>query len=330
MENNNQTKHLYFTDFKKNYEAALHNFMDEKDSPEKYLLQGYQLGREAVVNKMQLINVAAIHHDVVNKLLKSIESNAHLEIADKANLFFIEVASPYHIASEEYQDAIALLNELNIENALRINHLNDLLKQRERLIKEVYHRVKNNLQVISSLLALQVETIDSPEAKKALTESSTRVRSMSLVHEMLYKTIDLEKIDINEYINNLFNYLCGMYGISKADIQFELNCDNLFFTIDKAIPLGLILNELISNSFKYAFPDDRKKIITCEIKKQNDETIFIYADNGIGLPKDLDIENTKTLGLQLVTALSKQLKSYLTVDRDNGTKFTFIIHEKMD
>ena len=203
------------------------------------------------------------------------------------------------------------------------------LKEKESLLKEIHHRVKNNLQIISSLLSLQSSSIEDPKVIDLLRESQNRVRLMAIIHEKLYQTDDLGKIDLGEYIRDLSAYLLRSYEIKSYEsktsaVRLDIEVDSIFLEIDTAVSCGLIINELVSNSFKYAFSGRQEQVIKIEAKMTSQNQFSLsYADNGVGLPKELDITNTKTLGLQLITSLTDQLGGDLAVNRDNKTEFKF-------
>ncbi|OGP32375.1 MAG: hypothetical protein A2073_00095 [Deltaproteobacteria bacterium GWC2_42_11] len=207
------------------------------------------------------------------------------------------------------------------------------LKEKELLLKEIHHRVKNNLQIISSLLSLQSEYVnisrdklgDKLEMADVFKDSQSRIRSMVIVHERLYKSKDISNINFAEYIRDLTDNLFLSYKESAADISLKINADNIDFDIDTAIPLGLLINELISNSLKYAFPDNRRGEILIALQQYSGMGHGGYAltvcDNGIGLPEGFDFRNTKSLGLQLVNTLAGQLNGAIEVKGKNGTEF---------
>lgn len=196
------------------------------------------------------------------------------------------------------------------------------LREKDILLQEIHHRVKNNLQVISSLLDLQSHHINDPEVLELFQESQNRVKSMALVHEKLYQSRDFARINFAEYIENLTNYLFQVYAVHSHMIAIQLDIENLHLTIDTAIPCGLILSELVSNGIKYAFPDGRAGTIKIALHSQPDNRYtLIVRDNGIGVPDDLDLKRTKSLGLQLVTILTEQLEGTLEINSDCGTEF---------
>ncbi len=202
------------------------------------------------------------------------------------------------------------------------------LQEKEVLLKEIHHRVKNNLQVISSLLNLQAYNSSDPQLLKILREGQNRIRSMALVHEKLYQSKDLSRIDFAEYIRNLAVHLFHSYQVDPGRIQLKQDIEGIFLDINAAIPCGLIMNELMSNSLKYAFPGGRSGEISLELRRQDDRRLLLVVrDNGVGLPKDLDIQKTKTLGMQIVTLLAYQLDGSLEVRRETGTEFRILFQE---
>jgi two-component sensor histidine kinase len=202
------------------------------------------------------------------------------------------------------------------------------LGEKEVLLKEVHHRVKNNLQVVSSMLQLQSKNIKDKETVEMFQESRNRVRSMALVHERLYQSKDLAKVDFAKYIRSLANYLCRSYGVNTNVIQLRTNLHDVSLGVDTAIPCGLILNELVSNSLKHAFPDGREGEIHIELRSDdNDKFTLMVSDNGVGLLEDLDFRNTESLGLQLVNTLVNQLEGTIELDRRDGTAFKITFSE---
>lgn len=196
------------------------------------------------------------------------------------------------------------------------------LKEKEHLLKEIHHRVKNNLQIISSLLNLQSDNATDEKFLTMIRESKNRIMSMALIHEMLYVTKNLSQINIYDYITKLSHSVYQSFQTKESSIQFEYSIDEtLFFEIDNMIPIGLILNEILSNSFKYAFPD-KKGTIYIHFQKNGDNYTMIAKDDGIGMPKNFNVAESKTLGSQLIYMLAEQLDGKLSVESKNGTKYT--------
>jgi two-component sensor histidine kinase len=208
----------------------------------------------------------------------------------------------------------------DITDVIKINdELVRSLNEKEMMLKEIHHRVKNNLQVVSSLLRLQSEKITDKTAVEYFKLSEQRVKSMALIHQQLYKTRDLSRINFREYLRELCTYLFFVNGISAGRIQLKLESEDLFYGIDIALPCGLIINELITNSLKHAFPDGRKGAITVSLKKGNDGYNYLMvSDDGIG-SKGIDPASTKTLGLELVNTLTEQIEGKIEMSSVNGT-----------
>ncbi|WP_406657817.1 CHASE4 domain-containing protein [Methanolobus sp. ZRKC2] len=199
-------------------------------------------------------------------------------------------------------------------------------RKKDILLKEIHHRVKNNLQVISSLLRLQSKKFEDKEVIEAFKESQHRARSMAMAHESLYQSNDLENINLKTYVPTLVKYLVSSYGFSSDDIKIHINIKNIIFGIDTSIPIGLIINELVSNSLKHAFNEGTGEI-KVELYPEKDEFILKISDNGIGFPEDMDFRETDSLGLQLVNSLVEQIEGTIELDRNNGTAFKIIFKE---
>jgi PAS domain S-box-containing protein len=196
------------------------------------------------------------------------------------------------------------------------------LREKEVLLKEVHHRVKNNLQVVSSMLSLQSMNATDPTMMRMLQESQDRVRSMALIHEKLYKSGDLAHINFEEYARNLTAYLVRSYSGQGQPIDLRLDISDIPFSIDLAIPCGLIINELVSNALKYAFPEGRAGTITVSIRQDSGSYRLIVGDDGVGMPAHVDYRNHSSLGLQLVNTLVGQLEGTITMSAEKGTAFT--------
>jgi PAS domain S-box-containing protein len=212
------------------------------------------------------------------------------------------------------------------------------LREKEVLLREVHHRVKNNLQVISSLLSLQSDNIHDPQTLQMFNETQSRVRSMSLVHEGLYQSKDLARINFAEYIQKLTASLFHAFGINPY-VDLDVEIEDVYLGVDTAIPCGLIINELVSNALKYAFPAGRQgkvwislvdgspRHITAKTALPKTYTLTV-RDNGIGFPGELNFGSTETLGLQLVNILTKQLNGSIQMDVEAGTTFTISFVER--
>jgi PAS domain S-box-containing protein len=195
------------------------------------------------------------------------------------------------------------------------------LQEKEVLLKEVHHRVKNNLQVISSIFNLQKNYSSNQIVKDLLVESQNRIKSMAFIHESLYKTVDFAKINFSEYTENLCYNLLKSYNAYGKSAELKLKLKEVFINLDFAIPCGLILNELITNAVKYAFEGKTHGIIEVELAQKKNIILLKISDNGIGLPEDINFEDSNTLGFQLVNALVNQINGKLVFKVNNGTKY---------
>ncbi|MCF8275466.1 MAG: PAS domain S-box protein [Flavobacteriales bacterium] len=207
--------------------------------------------------------------------------------------------------------------------------LEESIKEKEVLLKEVHHRVKNNMQVISSILNLQSSYIDDETALSILRESQDRIKSMSFVHESLYQSKTLSEVNFSEYIQNIARNLFHSYGRPEGGLSLDFDLEELYLNLDTSIPCGLIINEVVSNSLKYAFKGRETGSIRIEFSKLSDGKLkLIISDDGIGLPSDFDIDNADSLGLQLVTTLITQISGVLQIDTINGTQFNIVFKEQ--
>ncbi|MFA4859782.1 PAS domain S-box protein [Methanoregula sp.] len=195
------------------------------------------------------------------------------------------------------------------------------LKEKEILLKEIHHRVKNNMQVISSLLNLQARLIKDDASREVIRESQNRVMSIALVHEKLYQSKNLAEIDYLDYLKKIADYLIQSYGILPGTIEIRIHAENIFIPINKAIPLSLIINEMMSNSIKYAFPHNRKGTIEVDLTKEDDRFMLVVRDDGVGLPEHVMLDQTDSLGLQLINSLVGQIQGTISLNRTAGTEY---------
>ena len=199
---------------------------------------------------------------------------------------------------------------------------NALLREKEILLAEVHHRVKNNMQIITSMLGLQAREIKDEKFRKAFEESRNRINSMALVHELLYRAREYAQIDFGDYIDRLASTLFNMYQVESGQIQLEIEAKEIYLDLEKAIPCGLLLNELVTNSLKYAFPDGRKGKLWVKLMPEKDKMILIIGDNGVGVSADFDISSSPSLGLQLVNLLIvHDLQGNIKIEQKDGMQF---------
>jgi PAS domain S-box-containing protein len=203
------------------------------------------------------------------------------------------------------------------------------LEEKTVLLKEVHHRVKNNLQIVVSLLNLQAVRVKNPAALDTLQETGNRVRSMALLHETLYRSQNLAHVNFASYIGSICNHLFYSYGPKTARVKLEQRMEEVSIDLDQAVSCGLIINELVSNALKHAFPEGREGRITVELQTaEQDRVILKVADDGVGLPAQLDLRQTETLGHQLVFMLAEKLRGAVEVTRDGGTAFCITFQTK--
>ena len=221
------------------------------------------------------------------------------------------------------RQASVTLQRLQTEDQIKAS-----LKEKEVLLREIHHRVKNNLQIISSLLNLQSRCIKDKQVLHVFKESQNRIRSMGLIHEKLYQSKDLARIDFTEYVGGLVANLFQSYEVDSDRITLETSIEEAFLEVNTAIPCGLIIDELVSNSLKYAFTEGRKGKIQINLHSDKEgKFTLIVSDNGIGFPRDLDFRKTESLGLQLVCTLVDQLEGTIELDRSGGSTFKISFKE---
>jgi PAS domain S-box-containing protein len=217
------------------------------------------------------------------------------------------------------QALLALNAELEERVRARTFELTTNLKEREVLLQEVHHRVKNNLQVIASLINLQMRQLHDSLAVDALQECKSRVEAIALIHEKLYQSKDYARVPFADYARSLAANIFHATGISPSKIALRVEIEPVALPVNKAIPCGLILNELITNALKHGFPDGRRGLVKVELGAHDGRVILAVADTGVGMSADADPANSKSLGLQLVQTLVEQLEGRLELVRENGT-----------
>ncbi|MBS1645806.1 MAG: PAS domain S-box protein [Bacteroidetes bacterium] len=278
---------------------------------------------------------------VGDSIFRIIEPNLHSDIKNIYDLIFAKGISkitvemfPVNSVMRYYETnynpikendeviGIAIFSRDITQKIMAEKELKEALKEKEVLLKEVHHRVKNNLQVISSILNLQTSYLKDKSTVNLLKECQNRIKTMSFIHESLYQTKDFSQINFSEYITLLVKNLFYSYDANQQKIKANFDIDSIFLNLDTSIPCGLIINELVSNAFKYAFADGKEGFIFVQLKKmKNGKISMIVADNGKGIPDTVDFKNTESLGLQLVNILTQQINGEVTLNKTNGTKF---------
>ncbi len=287
--------------------------------------------KQSSIIKQQLVTIVA-NEDLENsqRLIdeqKRINELARSEMKakdERINLVFISlIFTLLGFAGLVYAYLKSIKNQRLIAEQKHI--IENALVEKDSLLKEIHHRVKNNLQMVSSLLSLQTKNTRSKSAIEALEEGKSRVKAMALIHQKLYQNDDLSVIEMQGYIESLINSVQSVYKKGGHNISITIDAEGTELDIDRAIPFGLILNELVSNSFKYAFPenDDNGKIYI-HLRKNGEQGYFEYTDNGIGLPEDADERAHSSMGIRLMNRLVNQLQSKLNIDKaTEGVRFWF-------
>ena len=286
---------------------------------------------ESSILKQQLVTIVA-NEDLENSKRMIDEQKLAIERTrsemqakdERINLVFISlIFTLLGFAGLVYAYLKSIKNQRLIAQQKHI--IENSLVEKDSLLKEIHHRVKNNLQMVSSLLSLQTKNTRSKAAIVALEEGKSRVKAMALIHQKLYQNDDLSVIEMQGYIESLINSVQSVYKKGGHNISITIDAEGTELDIDRAIPFGLILNELVSNSFKYAFPenDDNGKIYI-HLRKNGEQGYFEYADNGVGLPEDTDERTHSSMGLRLINRLVNQLQSKLNIDKsEEGVRFWF-------
>ena len=242
------------------------------------------------------------------------------------------LASALNNMASNLSSITASRDELNKEVSERIQAeegLKQALDDKDMLMKEIHHRVKNNLAVIQSLLSLQMQDISDDKSKEYFVDAQNRIKSMTMIHEMLQKSDDITRLSSSSYIRKFVKTLFSNYRIRTNHIKLQYDIDDIELDVDTMIPLGLILNELVSNALKYAFPDDMKGELNISMKETGDGSYELAVkDTGVGLPADFDMQKVKSLGLLIVNSLVKQIKGTLEVTTKDGAEFRIIFSEK--
>ena len=306
--------------------------------------QAYQLYKEFVAYKDSIEHIGYANMNAILQVEYEVEQKNKEIDNQKARAIRAEANTEIQKGKQQYLIIVVLLmlvvviiliiNSLQRkkrvkklkEKSQQIKDQNDIIEKalsdKETLLKEIHHRVKNNLQLISGILELQAVQFNDKNVKTMMEEGQSRVRSMALIHQQLYQSDDLEKIDFKEYLNKLTNDISIAFNDPEKEIEFQIKVEHFTLDINTAVPLGLIVNELIANAYKHAFKGRKKGCITIDLTPTKNEEIQLWInDDGIGLPKDFDPHSKKTLGLRLVQGLTRQLDGEYYFESKGGTKF---------
>ncbi len=266
-----------------------------------------------------------IRNELKNNIVRIIIRTGHPGEALEENVF-----DKYNISDYKEKNELSSLKmhtclKAALRNYMDIKTIEENKKEKEILLKEIHHRVKNNLQIIISLIRLQIMNIEDNIVKNYLQDMNNRIFSMALIHEELYKSASLLKLDFQLFLNKLIFNIFKTYNFNYA-IEKNIEIEEIYVGIDIAIPLGLIVNELVSNAIKYAFKEKNEGQISIKLKKTNDNILELnISDNGVGLSKSIDMDNVETLGLNLVSSLVRQLNGKININTDKGTHYKITI-----
>lgn len=257
----------------------------------------------------------------------TLQDYKHENAFDKSQLELLTtIASQAAIALENSHLFSALQKELE-EKSEAEKRIKASLHEKELLLQEIHHRVKNNLQIMSSLLRLQSSHFKDQDVQNIFKESENRIKAMAIIHNKLYTNPEYDKVDFNDYIKTLIQNLFLSYGVSSSSISWKIDVSNILLNIDTAIPCGLIINELISNSLKYAFPHNKKGNISIKMFFEDGDLVLTVKDNGIGIDSDVYLKNKETLGLKLVQLLTSQMDGMVKLNSSHGTEFIIRLKE---
>ncbi|HUK92694.1 MAG TPA: PAS domain S-box protein, partial [Methanomicrobiales archaeon] len=267
----------------------------------------------------------------VDRLLRGETTSAHIEYRGRGKDGSVGMVEAYGSSMlvegrpAVYGTIVDVTDRKELENRIR-----ESLQEKEVLLKEIHHRVKNNMQVISSLLSVQAQNIRDPEVRGLFNESQNRIRSIALVHELLYRSDNLDQIEYGAYLKKMFLPLFESYSIDQRKVSMAIDAKDVMITIEKAVPCSLIVNELISNSLKHAFPGDRRGEIRIgfRLDAEGGRYLLDYRDDGVGVPPGFDVKAATTLGMRLVHGLTRQLQGTVEHLPGEGVHFSIAFPAK--
>jgi two-component sensor histidine kinase len=298
-------KNSNLTSFNKNYTELIKKIYNTFPGLGEPLNRGKMLDDDAYIKKLE---------NNYGKALSGEKINFELELVGKNNeKVYLDVFLNPVLDKNEIVEVSGIAHDITVTK-LNEERIKQSLKEKEILLKEVHHRVKNNMQIISSILNLQSSYTNDANILSLLRESQNRIKTMAYIHESLYQNKTFSSINFNEYLSQLINNVIHSYSVSPDKINLEVNCEKTILNLDTSIPLGLIINELVTNSIKHAFPATSKGNISINLRTQNKVVFLTVEDNGIGIGPDISPENSGTLGLQLVYTLIDQINGKISFE----------------
>jgi PAS domain S-box-containing protein len=237
------------------------------------------------------------------------------------SVFPVEISTSPQWKDGKLAGAVVAFSDISARKRLEAEMVQSL-QEKEVLLKEIHHRVKNNIQVISSILSLQSNQATDPATREIFRETQNKVRGIALIHEKLYRSRSFSRINYEEYLKDIANHTFQSYTIDPGQVGLRIDAGGVAIDIGKAVPLSLIVTELLSNALKHGFPDGRKGEIAIAIRPVDRNLVLTFSDNGIGLPETVSFDKGDTLGMRLLAGLTRQLSGTIAVDRTGGTAFT--------
>ncbi len=301
------------TSFNKNYTDIIQKVYDATPKIGEPLDRGKMMENESYVKEME---------SQYDKAFEGKKINFEVELTGRNNeKVFLDVFLNPVMDQGEITEVSGIAHDITATKLHEV-HIKQSLKEKEVLLKEVHHRVKNNMQIISSILNLQSSYTSDTNILNLLRESQNRIKTMAYIHESLYQNKTFSSINFNEYLTQLISNIIHSYSVSPDKMKLEIDCEKTILNLDISIPLGLIINELITNSIKHAFPASSKGIISINLRTQNKTVFLTVEDNGIGIAPDISTEKSGSLGLQLVYTLIDQIDGKITFERTapHGTR----------
>lgn len=268
----------------------------------------------------QIERAKSYQRDILQKQSEVETSRNMVYLTVAAFVLVLALAFSFYLGYKNTQKTNKTIEQQKTEAEEKNVIIENSLKEKEILLKEIHHRVKNNLQIISSLLNLQAKGLKDDETKKVMNEARARIASMALIHQKIYQSGNLGSVDLQTYIEQMVQSLETTFNSSNKNISYYINTHGIILDIDTSIPLGLIINELLTNSYKYAFVNREAGMIIVNLEKKTAEELELeVADNGVGLPPDFDANTLNSLGLKLVKGLANQIKGIVRFENKNGT-----------
>ncbi|MDJ0635471.1 MAG: response regulator [Xenococcaceae cyanobacterium MO_188.B29] len=326
----------------KGFEVGAVDYVTKPIQPEEVLARiklhlQLRFMTQTLARQNELLTVEIEQRKLVEARLHKINDKLQTEVRDRINAekalsqLNEELEKRVEVRTLELRKTNHLLHQEIIDRKQAETKVRNSLQEKEVLLKEIYHRVKNNLLVVSSMLELQASCIEEPEIIRMFQNSQNRLHSMALVHEQLYRSQNLKELDLSKYIAVLAEKLADSYDITEQGINFLLDTELIYLNIETAHSCGLIINELIANALEHAFPNCKTGNIWVSLKRDNNNQdypiVLQVKDDGVGIPEDFDFFNSDSLGLKLVRILTRQIEGEIEILTTNGTCFTITFSE---